>query len=120
MIKITRKNIDELLDSGNLYVAMKNGRWWRMRRNGKTKTWVRDNNRIRIPFKVGLKICGSITESDFIVDLSQFGDLSRLGDCLNPSYYRHADDIPKVTAGKQVVSTTLELASVFKLDKSPV
>ena len=63
--RITRDNVDSLLDAGQIEIAMRNGRWWRIRRNGKTQTWKRDANRIRIPFKMGLYGHGAITEADF-------------------------------------------------------
>jgi len=54
MTQINRYNIDQLLDSGKLEVAMKNGRWWQLRRNGATKTWKTDPERIRVPVKMGM------------------------------------------------------------------
>jgi hypothetical protein len=62
---ITRANVDELLDRGLLEVHMTSGRWWSIRRNGRTQTWKRDPRRIRIPFKYGFKFCGAIDEGDF-------------------------------------------------------
>ena len=62
---ITRANIDTLLDANRLEVAMANGRWWRIRRNGATKRWKRDPARIYIPYKAGMYTYGAITESDF-------------------------------------------------------
>lgn len=63
---ITRENVNALLDAGAIETLMTNGRWWRIRRNGRTQTWKRDANRVRIPFKVGLYEYGAITETDFI------------------------------------------------------
>jgi hypothetical protein len=54
MTKLTRHNIDSLLDSGRLEVGMRNGRWWKLRRNGATKTWKTDPERIRVPVKAGM------------------------------------------------------------------
>lgn len=62
---ITRANVDELLDKGLIEVHMTHGRWWRARRNGRTKRWKRDTTRIRIPIKFGLKLCCTIEECDF-------------------------------------------------------
>lgn len=62
---ITRDNIDALLDAGSIECAMRSGKWWTIRRNGATKRWKRDANRIRIPFKMGLYGYGAIDESDF-------------------------------------------------------
>ena len=63
---ITPSNVDDLLDAGAIQVAMTNGRWWTLRRNGMTKHWKRQPNRFRIPVKAGLRACGAITERDFI------------------------------------------------------
>ena len=65
MTPITRENIDVLLDGHDLYAAMKNGRWYQCRRNGATKTWKRDPERIRVPIKVGFREYYAITETDF-------------------------------------------------------
>lgn len=62
---ITRDNIDTLLDAGRLQVLMSSGRWWAIRRNGMTKRWKRDASRIYIPYKAGMYVYGSITETDF-------------------------------------------------------
>jgi hypothetical protein len=68
---ITRNNIDEFLDHGKIEIAMAfrgepNGKWWKIRRNGKTQRWVKDKSRIRIPYKYGLKGYGAIDERDFV------------------------------------------------------
>lgn len=65
MYSVDRNNVETLLDRGELYVAMSNGNWWKMRRNGATKKWAKDASRVRIPFKAGLKVYGQITETDF-------------------------------------------------------
>ena len=83
MIDITRQNVEQLLSDGLIFVAMRNGNWWRIRRNGATKRWKRDASRIYIPFKAGLKSYGALTETDFMPD-----------NRLNSDYYRHADDVP--------------------------
>lgn len=66
--KITRANVEALLDGGKIEAAMSNGRWWEIRRNGATKRWKKDPSRIRIPFKAGLRVTSQITESDFRPD----------------------------------------------------
>lgn len=81
---ITRENFEELLDKGNLFAAMHNGRWWKMRRNGATQRWKRDANRIRVPFKVGFKECGAIDETWFIRETGQ----------VRADLMRHKDDVP--------------------------
>ena len=55
-MQITRHNVDELLDSGRLEIAMKSGRWWRLRRNGATRRWKTDPERVRVPVKAGLRV----------------------------------------------------------------
>jgi len=65
-VPITRENIDRLLDARAIEIAMRNGNWWTIRRNGKTQKWKRDANRIKVPFKYGMYGYGSITETDFI------------------------------------------------------
>lgn len=66
--KITRVNVDRLLDQHRIETAMKSGAWWAIRRNGQTQVWKRDARRIRIPYKCGFKGYGVITESDFLPD----------------------------------------------------
>ena len=80
-IPITRENIDDLLNRGKIEVAMNNGRWWRIRRNGATKHWKRDAARIYVPFKAGLRFYGNLTETDFS---------SNPGGSLNPNFFRVA------------------------------
>jgi len=75
---ITRENIDSLLNSGKIEIAMQNGNWWRIRRNGATKHWKRDATRIYVPFKAGLYMYGNVSESDFNHD----------GNALNPNFFR--------------------------------
>ena len=48
---------------------MANGRYWKLRRNGATKTWKRDSNRFRIPVKAGLRSHTYLTQdTDFTTD----------------------------------------------------
>lgn len=61
---MTRQDLETALDAGNLWAAMANGRWWRLRRNGATQTWKRDPSRFSVPVKAGLKSCARITETD--------------------------------------------------------
>lgn len=81
-VQITRENVNELLNSGMLYAHMLGGKWWRVRRNGKTQTWKRDASRIRIPVKMGLKVCAAIEDGDFVNGV------------LRSDYWRHKDDTP--------------------------
>lgn len=65
MTKITRQNIDQLLDAGKIQIRMATGRWWTIRRNGATKRWIKNPERIRIPVKFGFKLYDTITETEF-------------------------------------------------------
>ena len=65
-VVITRDNVDSLLDRRQIEVAKSNGRWWEIRRNGATRTFKRDANRIEIPFKAGMRGYGTISQSDFL------------------------------------------------------
>lgn len=58
--------VDDLLDQGMIEMAMANGEWWKIRRNGQTKRWKKDVNRIRIPIKFGWRGYGVIAEGDFV------------------------------------------------------
>lgn len=80
-IQITRHNIDTLLDSGRLEIAMRNGKWWQLRRNGATKTWKSDVERIRVPVKAGLRVYDVI--ATYEQDLGPRG-----GHLLNSPYIR--------------------------------
>lgn len=57
-----RQTVETALDGGCLWAKMTSGRYWRARRNGKTQLWKRSPDRFRIPFKIGLKECGQLTE----------------------------------------------------------
>lgn len=59
-----RQEIETALAAGNLWAAMRNGRYWKLRRNGATQTWKRDPSRFSIPVKAGLRSCTRITETD--------------------------------------------------------
>lgn len=76
---MTRQEIETALASGNLWAAMRNGRYWRLRRNGATKLWKTRPDEFRIPVKAGLKSYGHIDEmskvttdksGDFIISAS--------------------------------------------------
>lgn len=56
-----RNAIETALTKRQLWMLMRNGRWWQARRNGMTKTWVTRPGEFRIPIKCGLKSCGYIT-----------------------------------------------------------
>lgn len=63
---VPRSRLEQMLDAELIEVKMSSLRWWRIRRNGKTQTWKKDANRIRIPFKMGFKGASAITETDFV------------------------------------------------------
>jgi len=64
--KITRANIDDLLDRRMIEVRMNSGAWLAIRRNGATKTWKSQPFRVRIPYKYGFRGYGAITTWDFV------------------------------------------------------
>lgn len=55
---MTLAQIESSLSSGNIEAAMRNGRFWRIRRNGTTKVWKTRPGHFQIPVKAGLKSCG--------------------------------------------------------------
>jgi len=55
--------IESLLAAGLLEVAMNNGNYWQIRRNGKTVVKPRKGE-FYIPFKAGLKVYGRIDTTD--------------------------------------------------------
>lgn len=84
MDRLTRDNVDSLLDAGRLQGAISHPsgvRWWRLRRNGKTRTWKRDASRFEVPVKAGLRTTGRISDADLLSDGT-----------INPAYYRIAPD----------------------------
>lgn len=50
----TLVELEHLLDAGCVWMLMSSGRYWKARRNGMTKRWVRSPERFLIPIKVGL------------------------------------------------------------------
>src|SRR5215470_1573103 len=48
-ITMTRQELETALDAGKLFAHMRNGKWWRLRRNGKTQTWKTRPTEFRIP-----------------------------------------------------------------------
>jgi hypothetical protein len=56
--------IEAALDSGRVQAEMTNGRWWRVRRNGRTKLWKTRPGEFRIPIKAGLRSCAYLTETN--------------------------------------------------------
>lgn len=68
MPKFTRDQLETALDAGKLRVAMRNGKYWKCRRNGKTQTWKTRPDEFRIPIKFGFKFCDAITHDDLDAD----------------------------------------------------
>lgn len=67
---MTMQAIEKALDEGRIDVLMSHGKWWQVRRNGKTQTWKTRPGEFRIPIKAGFRTCGEIThrtdmEDDF-------------------------------------------------------
>lgn len=60
---MTRTQIETALDANELWAAMRNGRYWRLRRNGRTQTWKTRPSEFRIPVKAGLKAYAALTET---------------------------------------------------------
>jgi hypothetical protein len=62
MTQIDRRDIDRALDDGNLWAAMMDGRYWRLRRNGRTRLWKTQRDRFEIPVKCGIRSYATITQ----------------------------------------------------------
>ena len=63
---MTRQQFETALDAGKLEVQLTNGRWYRVRRNGKTKTWKTRPGEFETPIKWCLRNCGRV--SDMSID----------------------------------------------------
>lgn len=61
---MTREQIEQALDAGNLRVKMNNGNLWLVRRSGKTQTWKTRPGEFRIPIKYGFRGTGQITHEN--------------------------------------------------------
>ncbi len=55
------ETIEAALKAGNLWAQMSNGRYWRVRRNGKTQTWKTRPGNFRVPIKAGLRSYGEVS-----------------------------------------------------------
>jgi len=60
LTSMTLAQIEEHLAKGRIEAEMANGRFWRVRRNGRTQLWKTRPNDFRIPVKAGLKAYGNI------------------------------------------------------------
>ena len=54
------------LNEGCLWIRMSNGRYWKLRQNGRVQRWKRDLFRYRIPVKAGMYVYDAITQDDTI------------------------------------------------------
>jgi hypothetical protein len=59
---VDQYEIEQALDARRLFLAMSNGRWQQLRRNGRTRTWKRAPERFQIPIKWGLYGYGVVDE----------------------------------------------------------
>lgn len=59
----TQEQVEQALHDGALWVHMLDNRWWRSRRNGKTRTWKTRPGEFRIPLKFGFYGYGQITHN---------------------------------------------------------
>ena len=60
MDKILHAYIENSLYNGELWAAMQSGRYWKLRRNGKTQTWKTRPGEFRVPVKCGMYTYGEI------------------------------------------------------------
>lgn len=60
---MNRDALEAALDAGKLEIDMGRGRWWKVRRNGKTQEWKTRPDDYRIPVKAGLRHTGQLTPS---------------------------------------------------------
>ena len=70
---MNRFTFETALDSHNLQISPANGRWYDVRRNGRTRTWKRDPARFEIPIKWAFRETLLVTDSFF-----NFGSVDRL------------------------------------------
>lgn len=55
--------VEAKLAARQIEAHMINGRWWHLRRNGATQTWLRRPGEFRIPVKAGLRSYGELTHA---------------------------------------------------------
>lgn len=65
--------IEGALERGHLWAATTHGRWWRVRRNGRTKLWKTRPDEFRVPVKAGLRSCGEITHTSVVATMCDDG-----------------------------------------------
>ncbi len=59
---MTRQEFEAALDSGRLQIQTNNGRWYDVRRNGRTKTWKTRPASFETPIKWAFRECGQVTD----------------------------------------------------------
>jgi hypothetical protein len=69
------RDVEHALQHGCLWIKTSRNRYWRLRRNGCTKTWKRDLNRFRIPVKAGLYVYSAVTNDTVIGDYDSGKDI---------------------------------------------
>ena len=69
-----KHEVESALDQHHVWGAMRNGRWWKVRRNGQTKLWKTRPDDWSIPVKAGLKSHAYLTQestfglnADFVI-----------------------------------------------------
>jgi hypothetical protein len=70
MDTITLQYIENSLYNGELWAHMRNGHYWRLRRNGQTQKWKTRPADFRIPVKAGFKSYGEVTHRSAVALLS--------------------------------------------------
>ena len=63
---LTLHDIETALDAGSLWAAMRDGAYWRLRRNGKTRRWKTRPLEWAIPVKARLKSYTTLTQDSLI------------------------------------------------------
>ena len=55
--------IEDALDMGSLWIQVAGARYWKVRRNGATRTWKKPIAGWRVPVKFGFRYCTQIDAS---------------------------------------------------------
>ncbi len=63
-MRMTLDQLEAALAKGQLQVTNGKGKWYTVRRNGRTQTWKREPDRYSIPVKVGFRECFRIEPGD--------------------------------------------------------
>jgi hypothetical protein len=73
MSQPTRLAIEGALERKQLWVAMTNGRYWAVRRNGATKLWKTRPDNFSIPVKAGLRLATRIEQNSRVACMTDSG-----------------------------------------------